>query len=653
MGFGRVAFDSAEIYTPQLDPRARVMRRHRIAIALTVLSLLVAGGRALAAPPAPPISGVVRHLEAPVPGVLVIFYNLGDSSLARMRTATDGTFVLASAPVGVYDLVAYKRGFEPALQRLWHQADASRISSVSIKLTRKGGETAAKDPAPATIWDLRDRLPSDVLREIAVEEVADKTTSPAEKLQLSRLIAGEIRTSTEVSPASSGSALSRAAVGLHGGLPNGWQYGINGDYATLGNPDSAGETTTGNAAGLALDVSPSGAERVSVSTRRNNLSFGDNPASLQAHAVSWSRGVEQGRVESVAARYIEETNLYRATALGTSIFPVASRTWEVNANYSRAASDTPGVAVGMTYRHREASVGPSGVAAQGAFIEAAPDADLSASSSVRVVDQLELEGGVVARYFGSATSAYGIAPVATARYTVGPATVYVRGLYRAAGASGTASTVMPRVASIEDNQEPASTQSYAVGFQRVNGPDSSVQLEVSQQRMGELVRAFFEGDYLTDFDSVYLLDGNSIRQYKASVQQRLTNTLSGSVAVRYGSIDGGVSAQSAASYGISSNRGRFWSARAALQLLPTSTGIALVVRGIRQNLETAAGTVANDSDKLAVSVAQDLSIVGLTPFGADWKLLVAFETAHPTAVTDTKEETATVNRLLGGIAVSF
>ena len=117
-----VAFDCREIYTSELDPRARHMRRHRIAFPLSVLLLALAGGQALAGPPAPPISGVVRHLETPVSGVLVIVLNLGDNSLARVRTATDGTFVLSSAPAGVYELVAYKRGFEPALQRLWHQA---------------------------------------------------------------------------------------------------------------------------------------------------------------------------------------------------------------------------------------------------------------------------------------------------------------------------------------------------------------------------------------------------------------------------------------------------------------------------------------------------------------------------------------------------
>jgi Carboxypeptidase regulatory-like domain len=652
-----VAIDNAENYTPELGSWARPMKRRIESIALSSVLLSGAAGSLLAAT-APPISGVVRHLEAPVPGVLVIFYNLGDNSLSRIKTASDGTFVLASAPAGVYDLIAYKRGFEPALQRLWHQAAVDQVSAVSIELTPKGGVARAKTQAPPTIWELRDRLPTDVLRELEIETDPSRGEAPPavaadSSVPLSKTLAGEVRTVTDVASGSPGSALSRAAVGLHGGLPNGWQYGISGDYSTLGNPDEAGETTTGNAAGLALDVSPTEAQRVRLSTRRNTLSFGDSPASLQSHAVSWSRGAEEGRVESVAARYIEETNLYRATALGTTIFPLASRTWEINGRYGRPATDAPGVAVSMTYRHREATVGPSGVGAQGTFFQSAPDADLAASTSVRVGERGEVEGGVVARYLGSAGTAYGLAPAMTARYTIGGTTVYVRGLYRVAGSTQGAPTVMPRVASIEDNQEPASTQALATGFRYQAGRDTALSFEASEQRMGELVRAFFEGDFLTDFDSVYLLDGNSVRQYKATLQHRLTDTLSGNLSVRYGSIDGDVTEQSAAAYGIERNAGRFWSARAAVEVLPTKTGIAIVVRGIRQDLKTPAATLANDSDKLALSVAQDLSVIGLTPFGADWKLLLALEQAHGATISDRQDEASTANRLMGGVAVSF
>jgi hypothetical protein len=601
-----------------------------------------------APPPAPPISGVVRHLEQPISGALVIFYNLADTSLTRSRSAVDGTFVVASVPVGVYDLIAYKRGFLPSLVRLWHQALPERVSSVEIKLAAAG---RGKDgpSTSSTLWDLRDRLPGDVLREIALEEVAEAPPASLDRLRLDRLIAGELRTVTDVG--GSETSLSRAAVGVRGGLPNGWRYDLHGDYAAVSDSTQPfDETASGNAAGFALDVATSPIDQVRLSSRRHSIHFGDDsPASLQSHGVSWSRGGREGSVESVAARYVEETNLYRATALGTSFFPVASRTWEVNAKYARPVDDTPGVSVAMSYRHREATVGPSGVGAEGAFFLTAPDADLSASTALKLFPNTEVEGGVVARYMAGG---YGIAPQATVRYDLGHgAVVFVRGLYRVAESGIGNSTVLPRVSSIEESVEAASREGYAVGLERRAG-DSSFKFEVSTQRIDEAVRAFFEGDLLTDFDSVYFFDGNSVRQIQASARHRLSDTLAGSVAVRYGDIRGGITPDSATSFGITDSAGHYWSARAAVEVLPTRTGVAILIRGARQSLETSGVSHTNDSDKLAISIAQDLSIVGLTPFGSDWKLLLALESARSTAATE-REEPISTSRILGGLALAF
>jgi hypothetical protein len=624
------------------------MRRSLTAFLAPALSLAGATGIAFASPPpSPPIAGVVRHLEQPISGALVIFYNLADTTLTRSRSATDGTFVLASAPVGVYDLIAYKRGFLPSLVRLWHQALPERVSSVEIKLAAAGREANAPS-TPSTLWDLRDRLPADILREIALEEVSEAPAASLDRLRLDRLIAGELRTVTDVGGGES--TLSRAAVGVRGGLPNGWKYNLNGDYAAVSDSQNLSDEASGNAAGFALDVTTSPIDQVRLSSRRHSIHFGeDSPASLQTHGVSWSRGGREGSVESVGARYIEEANLYRATALGTSFFPIASRTWEVNARYARPAEETPGVSVAMTYRHREATVGPSGVGSDGAFFLTAPDADLSASTSLRLFPRTEIEGGVVTRYLAGG---YGIAPRATVRYDLGNgAVLFVRGLYRVAESGIGNGTVLPRVSSIEENAEPASREGYAAGVERRAG-DSSFRFEASTQRMDEVVRAFFEGDLLTDFDSVYFFDGNSVRQVQASARHRLSDTVAGSVSVRYGDIRGPVASDSVMSFGITASDGHYWSARAAVEVLPTKTGVAILVRGVRQSLESGAVSHTNDSDKVAVSIAQDLSIVGLTPFGSDWKLLLALESARSTAATE-REESASTSRILGGLALAF
>ncbi len=591
-------------------------------------------------------------MEKPIAGALVIFYNLADTTLTRSRTATDGTFVVTSAPVGVYDLVAYKRGFVPALIRIWHQNLPDSVSAVHIQLSARKPESAQASP-DASLWELRDRVPEDVLREISMEDGSAPSPVAAlagDRLHVDRAIAGEVRTVANM--ASNDASLSRTAVGVRGGLPNGWQYDLRGDYAAVSDNSALNTdvSTTGNAAGLALDVATSPEDHLTLATRRHTLLFRDDgPASLQSHGFAWSRDGAEGSAESVAARYVEETNLYRATSAGTSFFPVASRTWEVKARYARPADDSPGVAVALTYRHREGTVGPSGVGSDGAFLMSAPDADLSASASANLSSRLHVEGGVIARYLGGG---YGIAPAATIRYDLdGHTTVFVRGLLRARESATGTGMVLPLVASVEENSEATSRKGFTVGARRKGADGSVLQIEASNQRVSEAVRAFFEGDFLTDFDSIYLFDGNLVRQYRVVGSRRLSDTLTGTVSARYGSIESEIAPESASTFGVTGNRGHFWSARAAVEVVPTGTGIALLVRGARQKLETASAPRANDSAKVAVSVAQDLSVVGITPFGSVWKLLLALESARTTATIE-REDVAT-KRLLGGVAISF
>ncbi len=602
----------------------------------------------LASPLAPPISGIVSHLENPIGGALVILYNLGDTSLTRSRTAPDGTFVLASAPVGLYDLVAYKTGFLPSLVRLWHQPASVGVSAVRIQLAARSESPRVRD-ASSSVWELRDKLPADVLREIELEAGAEGTPLSG-RVRLDKMVVGEVRAVSDV--AQGDSSLSRTAVGVRGGLPNGWHYDLRGDYAAVSTPSGVSDAsvTAGNAAGLALDVAMSPLDRVSLTTRRHTLSLHDDRvASLQTHGVSWSRDNEEGNVESVAARYVEETNLYRATSPGSTFFPLASRTWEVRGNYARAATDSPGVAVAMTYRHREGTIGPSGVGSDGAFLMSAPDGDLSAVSSVRVSSRAEVEGGVVARYLAGG---YGLAPRLGASYDLGDKTyVFVHGLYRVAESGTATGTVLPLVTSVEDSGEAVSRRGFVLGLERRAGPNGSFRLEASDQRINETVRAFFEGDFLTDFDSIYLFDGNSVRQYKLSGSHRLTDKVSGSIGLRYGRIGGDPASDSGKSFGITGNKGRFWSARAAVEIVPTHTGVAVIVRGVRQDLATAAALQTNDSSKIAISLAQDLSVVGVNPFGSVCKLLVALETARSAALTG--DDSSSTNRLLGGVAISF
>ena len=56
--------------------------------------------------------------------------------------------------------------------------------------------------------------------------------------------------------------------------------------------------------------------------------------------------------------------------------------------------------------------------------------------------------------------------------------------------------------------------------------------------------------------------------------------------------------------------------------------------------------------KIALSVAQDLSVLGLTPFGSACKLLLAVETNRVTP-QENADEAAKNNRFMGGVALAF
>jgi hypothetical protein len=303
----------------------------------------------------------------------------------------------------------------------------------------------------------------------------------------------------------------------------------------------------------------------------------------------------------------------------------------------------------MTYRHREGTIGSSAVATDAAPLLSAPDADLAASVSQRLGSRGEVEGGVVARYLAGG---YGVAPRIAAKYNVGGQTyVFVRGLYRVTDSTSAVPSPLPLVSSVEDSSDASARKGLTVGLEKAGGSDS-FKLEASNYRMNEAVRAFFEGDFLTDFDSVYLFDGNMLRQYQGTYTRRLTDTVSGTVSVRYGTIDGVVASGSASAFGIQSNRGRFWTARTGIEVLPTRTGLAMLLRGGRQTLQTPSGVRLNESDKIAISIAQDLSVIGLTPFGSVCKLLMAVESLRSTAGTE-RDDAPVSNRLLGGLAISF
>ncbi|HET7452325.1 MAG TPA: carboxypeptidase-like regulatory domain-containing protein, partial [Thermoanaerobaculia bacterium] len=175
-----------------------------------------------------PVSGIVKHLQVPIPGALVFVYGVSDSRLNRARTQTDGSFEVEGVPAGVYDVIAYKTGFYPSLIRLWHQGSTT-VSTIAIDLVPAKVSPMKSD---ADVWSWRDRLPADVLREITSESGADPyRPAPADGIRLARVVNGSFASSADMGGASGG--FSRTEANLFGSLPGSLQYSFHGSYSAL------------------------------------------------------------------------------------------------------------------------------------------------------------------------------------------------------------------------------------------------------------------------------------------------------------------------------------------------------------------------------------------------------------------------------------
>ena len=420
------------------------------------------------------------------------------------------------------------------------------------------------------------------------------------------------------------------------------------------------DATTGNAAGLALDVAPSSDEHLTlVDPPQHALVRATSPASLQSHAVTWSRGAGAGlrRIRRGALHRRDEP-LSGDRRWARRIFPLASRTLEVNGQYGRPATLTP---------RASRSAWPTATARRTSGRRAwARTASSSSPLRTRTSRRRRPSRSATAsssraaswRATSAPPAATGSRPRQRVRYTIGqrhdalrPRPVPGRRLDVAGHRRHAAHRV--------DRGEPGAGGRPAPspsGFERNAGANSQLQIEVVAAAHGRAGPRVLRGRFPDR-----LRQHLPARREQRPAVQGLVHAAALEHAVgqrrRCATARSTAASPRRARPATASSRtaGRFWSARASVEVLPTHTGIAVLVRGrSSRTSRRPAAKLANDSDKLALSVSQDLSVIGLTPFGAGWKLLVAVENAQGNRRSPPRRTSpSSANRLLGGVAVSF
>lgn len=589
-----------------------------------------------------PVAGIVKHLQAPIPGALVFVYGVSDARLNRARTQPDGSFQVEGVPAGVYDVIAYKTGFYPSLIRLWHQS-APTVSTIAIDLMPT--QTAALGKGDADVWSWRDRLPADVLREITSDSQSYRS-SAADRVGLARVLNGDFSSAANVG---SGEQFSRTQANLFGSLPGSLQYSFRGTYESLRGGDSTAPFSQGAGTDAVLLIAGSADTAVALTYAGRDFSpaVGD-PSRMENEAIRFDHQSESGgRFEwSVSRR--TETGFERTTSVIPDRLPAAGEDDELRGRWSRENDDARAGVTLEVYRRTISGIPLPNNTSAGSLL----DAGLSAAADRPVAGPLSVGARIAARA-GSSGSA--IAPGGILRVDLGGTSLVISGARRVSESAPSAIAAMaPRVVSGSDWASTAAASDASAALSIGNAREGSLQLRASSTRIAEPLRVYFDGDMLLDFGSIYLFDGNRVEKLSASAGGRLWDLFDAAFTAEGGRISGRVAGESRESFAMASNDGKYYSGSASLTVRPTRTDVTCALRRIRQVLQGDTARAENDSDMLRLSLGQDLTVLGFDPFGTAWKLTVSYETDSTPFVDNSVEETALLrHRLMGGVSISF
>ena len=611
-----------------------------------VFGLLLAfcfGAASTALGDAAPVAGVVKHLQAPIPGALVFVYGVSDARMNRARTQPDGSFQVEGVPAGVYDVIAYKTGFYPSLIRLWHQS-APTVSTIAIDLIPT--QSASLGKGEADVWSWRDRLPADVLREITSDAQSYRSNA-SEGVRIARILNGDFTSAANVG---AGDGFSRSQANLFGSLPGSLQYSFRGSYASLRGGADASPISQGTAADAVLLIAGPSDTAVALTYSGHDFSAAEgDSARMEREAIRFDHQSESaGRFEwSVARR--TENGFERATSVIPDRLPAGGEDDDLRGRWSHE-NDNTRAGIALEVYRRTISAGPQpGDGSAGSLL----DAGLSAAAERPIAGPLSAGAQVAARA-GSSGSA--IAPGAILRVDLGGAgSLVISGARRVAETAPSAISVLaPRVVSGNEWVSTAAASDASAALSIGNTRDGTLQIRASSTEIAEPLRVYFDGDLLLDVSSIYLFDGNRIEKLSGSAGGRLSDLFDAAVTAEAGRISGHITGDARESFALASSDGRYYTGTASLTLRPTRTDVTCAMRRIRQVLQGDTARAENFSDMMRLSLGQDLTVLGFDPFGTAWKLIVSYETDSTPVVDAAVEEMAVLrHRVMGGVSISF
>lgn len=607
---------------------------------------LLLGGPTDAAPlsSSAPISGIVRSGDAALAGVTVIVRAVtrgGRESTSLVKTDSDGTFVIAGAPPGLYTLLAAVPGLPFAVVRLLHSASPDAVSFVRLDVPSATGILPDSPRGKADPWNARAAAKGDVLRDVAtilaaLDGVPASAPPGPAPFQASgtntRLPVSASVASTAGFGAAGGAALSQTAVGVSGPLGGSVRWGVDGRYSRLDAPSGG---SLGDASRVALDLSAGDRQNLRLATQRDVWFLDESDAArFAAQTLDWAGATGDRSRASVSARLVTQSNAFHQGPVA-DLFARSSDEMDVFAGYQTEFDDRFSVRMSAAYRH---AVMPESAGMAGLVQH---ETRVGAVGGAHLLPALSVEAGATGDF---SESKRGITPEVT--MTLRPASrwrLFVSAARRIERRLDE-ETLYGQVSADEADLTRITGSVYGGGL-RYDGPSGeAVVFEASRRDITGVHRLLLDPDFFATLDSLYFLPGDVATQLSSSVSGRLARGLEGRLAARVGRVAGERSGA------IRSDDAAWSIADAALYVGATGTTIGLGYRYVSQLLLRGDQPFRNDLAAVNFMLSQALPVPLLRALSSEWRALLSVELGKR---RENEEEEKTSRRLAGGFAVSF
>jgi len=636
-------------------------------------------------PTAGRLVGKVHAGKAPLPAARVYVYDVADRS--RQRTTTDrfGRYAFQPLPAGVYRVIAHRPGFVPAVAELV-RTTAESAQSLDFELSARERRPADEKTGAGEedFWSVRQRIPSDVLRQIQIAEaIADDQDWALESALQRERFEAELRTLSGIEDAGGDagarvlgsqfdlrSRFGETQLALRSDLREFEREVFNEDHQQLGDSQA-----------FALDVNHRGSN-VQITSQRHRFhggqaaawdDWGPTPfAGLESYGVRVEQAAGGGGAH-FEARYTADQNFHHgfgdlytgqsglhSLALAAIDSPMSSTTLEFRGGYERQITANASLEAGLSYRQRQAY-------GNGRFSTWGEDPhqrfDVFSQGNWEIQPTVVLEYGMF-----STLSDGNVSFTPRAGFVVELGSRWLAAV-SASERVDSEHLLFRDFLQVQYHDDDACTATFEHCYRielgrRLGATNDSNRVEfgVTQRQFADSVRLYFSRDIFERLESLLLLDGDQVAELHFGLQQRLGEKILTRISSSAASGGGGLLRAVDGSGNHLENQVRYVIASVDTQFERSATGVLLAFRRVDQELSPLARDAqfppAGPNSVLSVERLQLQLTQGLpwvTGTGIqNWALQLEMQLSRGHLPVDSSHDPDQLRRrVVAGIAVRF